>query len=298
MSSPEECATPGAEEQAKSVARPDSLSKNEPFTAFFSGNYVSSKAVTVPLFKFIADSNSTPVRTAPVDSSGCASPSPGLNTQPATNESTSTNSTGINNAVAPRPLFGPLSRKNEAQGGGNMFSFAAQGIKEASTSTPPANTTKPIFGPLSLNTKPLENEKKFSLGNQNNKIATALTLPTPENHPTGSAVRQVQDSSSRAGQRTASAPLPLMPIVSQVLSQGYGKSHNTGTTSLFGHSADMEQKRRKPSFKTPESSSAITTAPGPSLIKGLDVAVSSSQRAQPQATSNRGPLSKTAQPAP
>ncbi|KAK8104009.1 uncharacterized protein PG998_011042 [Apiospora kogelbergensis] len=60
----------------------------------------------------------------------------------------------------------------------------------------------------------------------------------------------------------------------------------------------MEQKRRKPSFKTPESSSAITTAPGPSLIKGSDVAVSSSQRAQPQATSNRGPLSKTAQPAP
>ncbi|KAK8061271.1 P-loop containing nucleoside triphosphate hydrolase [Apiospora phragmitis] len=166
-------------------------------------------------------------------------------------------------------MFGPLSLNSEPQEKGDKFSFTPRGNKEITLPTPTVNTIKPIFGPLSLNTKPQEKEDKFSFAFPDNRKATT------------------------------SAPLSLMPIATQALSQAYGEDHDIIATPLETEDSDsMGRWGHRKSRKTPEPSNTAAAAFKPPLTKGSDVTTNPTHRTKATATANSGPPARTIQSAP
>ncbi|KAK7962442.1 uncharacterized protein PG986_003267 [Apiospora aurea] len=297
MSSPAEPATEAPEdsgncaldvdEQVKSIAwLPDSLPENKPkaFTVFFSGNFDPTKAATVPQFKFIPDADNTPNRAEPADSGRCTSSS-NLSTHQAAKESiASISSDGIQTAVVPRPLFGPLSVSNEPQGKKDDSTFAVQGSKEATSPAPPANAVKPMFGPLSLNLKPQEKGDKFASASLNNNKAVI-----------------------RASQRPVPASFSLVPIASQTSSHTNGKNHDSVDPSLESEESDSmgnrKSKKGRKTYELTNNAAASATAAASSskalpLPKRSDVTAHPSHRPKATATANSRPPSRTIKPAP
>ncbi|KAK8016250.1 hypothetical protein PG993_014439 [Apiospora rasikravindrae] len=287
MSSPDESATEATkdsgglavDEQVKSITwLPDSVPENKPkeFTVFFSGNSDPTKAVTIPQFKFIPNTVSTPNRTASFDSGSC-SPSSALITHQAAKESTtSISSGGIQAPVTPRPLFGPLSVSNEPQGERVNSTLASQRRKQTTSPAPSTNAMRPMFGPLSLNIKPQEKGDNFSAASQNSNKAII-----------------------KASQRPVPALLPLRPTASQALSQAYRENYNIVDLSLESEESDsMEQQQLKKSRKASELSNTAAASSKPPLTKRSEVTAHPSHHPRATAATKSGPPNKTIKSAP